>query len=613
MKRTGLLLLCMLSSCIVAFALLASAFAQTAQPMQDSTALPSKQSKEEQEKLQKALEGKALKLLETTMADAQSLKLAENQALFKSTGADLLWTRDEKRARSLFQDAVNALTTAMNTGKADSMGNNNYWLLLQSRYQTIQMIAGRDAQFAIDLLRSSHPVLPEGLDFSYGGQDPELMLEQSIAAQAAEKDPKLALKVAREGLKKGVSLNVLNLLRRLQQKDSDAATQLATDIVRKVGTEDLAVNHEAAATASELLRAVLRPEQDNPGQVGNAKVKPLVLDDESIRDLIDVVVTGALSTANQNPSILLQLQSMLPELEKRVPGRIPQLRQRLAEVTQTLDPRTRTWMQYEQVMRNGSPEELLAATADAPPLMRKDLYMIAIGKLTQGGGVERARQIAKENLSGAEREQALAGIDRQAMTNAIKEQKIDEAKEIISRMVSREARASAFAELAAAMVMAQGERKLALELLDEARKLITTPPGNQKQIDALMQVAGAYALVEPARAFELINPLIVQTNEMITAAALLAKFGSGQELFRRDEMLLQHTFMAANGPYIQHLKKLTSLARADFERTKTAVDGFQREEIRLMGRLLIAQSVLSDRFDEKNPGQMLFGAGIMWH
>ena len=613
MRRTGFLSFCTLSSCILAFVLLASAFAQTAQPVQDSTALPSKQSKEEQEKLQKALEVKALKLLESTMADAESLKLAENQALFKSTGADLLWTRDEKRARSLFQDAVNALTTAMNTGKADSMGNNNYWLLLQSRYQTIQMIAGRDAQFAIDLLRSSHPVLPEGLDFSYGGQDPELMLEQSIAAQAAEKDPKLALKVAREGLKKGVSLNVLNLLRRLQQKDSDAATQLARDIVRKVGTEDLAVNHEAAATASELLRAVLRPEQDNPGQVGNAKVKPLVLDDETIRDLIEVVVTGALSTANQNPTILIQLQSMLPELEKRVPGRIPQLRQRLADVTQTLDPRTKTWMQYEQVMRNGSPEELVAVTADAPPQMRKELYMMAIGKLLRGGGVERARQIAKENLSGAEREQALAGIDRQAMANAIKEQKIDEAKEIISRMVSREARAGAFAELAAAIVMAQGERKLALELLDEARKLITTPPGNQKQIDALMQVAGAYALVEPARAFELINPLIVQANEMITAAALLAKFGSGQELFRRDEMLLQHTFMAANGPYIQHLKKLTSLARADFERTKTAVDGFQREEIRLMGRLLIAQSVLSDRLDDKNPAQMIFGAGIMWH
>ena len=75
-------------------------------------------------------------------------------------------------------------------------------------------------------------------------------------------------------------------------------------------------------------------------------------------------------------------------------------------------------------------------------------------------------------------------------------------------------------------------------------------------------------------------------------------------------MLLQHSFSAANGPYVQHLRKLTSLARADFERTKTAVDGFQRNEIRLMGRLLIAQSVLSDRLGkDKNPSQDVFGVG----
>jgi len=231
--------------------------------------------------------------------------------------------------------------------------------------------------------------------------------------------------------------------------------------------------------------------------------------------------------------------------------------------------------------------------------------MMAAGKLMHAGDVDRARQITKDNLTGAERDQMLARVDQMAIANAIKRNKIDDAKEIIQRLSSREARAGAFAELAAAIVMAQGDRKLALEL-----KLIDSPPANQKQIDALMQVAGAYALVEPPRAFELINPLIVQANEMIAAAALLDKFGSGQGLFKRGEMLLQLSFSAANGPYVQHLRKLTSLARADFERTKTTVDGFQRDEIRLLARLLIAQSVLSDRLaNDKNQHQSFFGPG----
>jgi hypothetical protein len=605
MKRTA-----PLSLCILAFALLTPTFAQTAQPTKDS--------KEEQEKLQKALEGKALKLLDSTLADAQMLKLVENQALFHSVAADLLWTRDEKRARSLFQDALNSLTVALNSSEPDRGRDNTYSILVQSRFQTIQTIAGRDAQFALDLLRSSRPVVPEGSDLSYGMHDPELMLEQSIAAQAAEKDPKLALKIAQESLKKGVSLNLLHLLRRLQQKESEAATQLAGDIVKKIRTEDLTTNHEAAFAAVELLRSILQPTRNDldptiPGQ-GNAKLKPLALDDDTVRDLAEKVVNVALSASNFGKGALIevqvQVQSLLPELEKRVPEQTTQLRQRLAEVTQTVDPRMKAWMQYQPLLRNGSTDAILTAAADAPPQMRNSLYMMAARKLMQAGDVDRARQITKDNLSGAERDQMLALIDQLAIANAIKRNKIDDAKDIILRLSSREARAGAFAELAAAIILAQGDRKLALELLDEARKLINSPPANQKQIDALMQVAGAYALVEPARAFELINPLIVQANEMIAAAALLDKFGSGRGLFKRGEMLLQHSFSAANGPYVQHLRKLTSLARSDFERTKTAVDGFQRNEIRLMGRLLIAQSVLSDRLgNDKNPNQNFFGVG----
>ncbi len=604
MRRTGLF-----SFLVVAFALLTSSLA----PAFAQTALPTKDSKEEQEKLQKALEGKALKLLDSTVVDAQMLKLLENQALFQSVAADLLWTRDEKRARSLFQDAVNSLTLALNSSEPDRGRDNTYWILSQVRFQTIQTIAGRDPQFALDLLRASPLVVPEGSDMNDGMPDQEFMMEQSIAAQATEKNPKLALKMAQESLKKGVSVSLLHLLERLQRKDSEAATLLAVDIVKKIRTEDLTINQEAALAAAELLRSILQPrnglDAPIPGQ-SSAKVKPLVLDDETIRDLAETVVNAALSASRHNPQGLIQVQSLLPDLEKRLPGRTQQLRQRLAEVTQTVNPRMRAWMQYEPLMRNGSTDAILTAAADAPPHMRNSLYMMAAGKLMHAGDVDRARQITKDNLSGAERDQMLARIDQLAIANAIKRNKIDDAKEIILRLSSREARAGAFAELAAAIILAQGDRKLALELIDEARKLINSPPANQKQIDALMQVAGAYALVEPARAFELINPLIVQANEMIAAAALLDKFGSGQGFFKRGEMLLHHSFSAAQGSYVQHLRKLTSLARADFERTKTAVDGFQRDELRLLGRLLITQSVLSDGLrNDTNPNQNFFGGG----
>lgn len=597
MRRTGLL-----SLCVLAFALLTPAFAQTAPPTK---------SKEDQEKLQKALEAKALKLLDSTLADAQMLKLVENQALFQSVAADLLWKREEKRARSLFQEATNTLTQAINASE-DRGRNNDYWMLVHTRFQILQTISLHDPSFALELLRASRPAVAEDSDFNLGSYDQELALEQSIAAQAAEKDPKLALKIAQETLKKGVSMSLLRLLTRLQQKDSEAATRLAGDIVKKIRAEN--AGQEAETTALELLRMIVQPatvasDGTLRGQQ-TTKVTPLTVDDDTTRDLAEVVVNAALNASSYNPGALIEVQSLLPDLEKRLPGRMPQLRQRLAEVNQSMDPRTRSWMQYEPLLRNGSTDALLAAAADAPPHLKNNLYLMAAGKLIHAGDLDRARQITKDNLSGEERDQMMAYLDQQAIARAIKLNKIEEAKQIISRLGSREARTGALAELAAAIMTTQGDRKLALELLEDARKLVNIPPSNQKQIDAVLQLASAYALVEPARAFELLNPLILQANEMIGAAALLDKFGSGQGFFRSGEMRLQHGFSAANGPYAQHLRKLTSLARADFERTKNAVDQFQRDEIRLMGRLLIAQSVLSDRLGiERNLNQWYFGGG----
>ena len=50
-----------------------------------------------------------------------------------------------------------------------------------------------------------------------------------------------------------------------------------------------------------------------------------------------------------------------------------------------------------------------------------------------------------------------------------------------------------------------------------------------------------------------------------------------------------------NAIYSQYGAALSALARADFDRAKTAADRFQRNEANLMARLLIAQAVLSNR------------------
>jgi len=570
---------------------------------QTSSSLP--ESKEEKEKARKELERKALALLNETLDSAPGLKLAENRALVQAQAADLLWTREEKRARALFRDAMTGAGEALQSAGAQSSRRDmSYWMLVQSRSQTLQMIAARDPQLALDLLRATRPASQENTesDENFEMGDQELRLEQSIAAQVAESDPKRALQIAQESLNKGVTFGLINVLHRLQQKDAEAATRLAGDIVKKLQADNLTTNQEGSFTAMELLRSVLSP-QTQPNTFGmrssvqaTEKIKPLSLDDQIIRDLAGVVVNAALKSPLGGPGLLMQLQPVLPELEKRIPERAAQLRRKIGEMNQSLDPQAKAWMQFESFSRGGSTDAVLDAAAKAPAEVRGGLYSMAAMRLLQTGETERARQVITQNLSGTERDQLLALIDRAAITRALEQGKLDEAKQLVSGIRAKERRASALAQLAAG-VAAKGDRKAALSLLDEARGLIDRQPDNQKEIEALLEVARGYALVDPARAFELLDPLINQANEMLAAAALLEKFGSGPGLFRKGEMVLQPGFAGGGALYGQYVKALAELARADFERTKSAADKFGRDEVRLMARLLIAQSVLSDRPD----------------
>ncbi len=124
------------------------------------------ESKEEKEKVQKELERKALALLNNTIESAQGLKLAENRALIQAQAAELLWTRDEKRARALFRDAMIGAGEALrNAGEQKSSRRDmSYWALVQSRTQTLQMIATRDPQLALDLLRATRPTSNENTE-----------------------------------------------------------------------------------------------------------------------------------------------------------------------------------------------------------------------------------------------------------------------------------------------------------------------------------------------------------------------------------------------------------------------------------------------------------------
>ena len=66
------------------------------------------------------LERRTLALLDETVAGAWGFKLPENRSFILTNAADLLWTRDEKRARNMFWEALNSLNLPATPALEDS-------------------------------------------------------------------------------------------------------------------------------------------------------------------------------------------------------------------------------------------------------------------------------------------------------------------------------------------------------------------------------------------------------------------------------------------------------------------------------------------------------------
>src|SRR5262245_39863028 len=81
------------------------------------------QATDSQDKEKLTPEKKAFLLLDQVVSEAGGLKLAENRVYVQMSAADLLWDRDEARARGLFSEASAGIAEMMRRNDAASDQN----------------------------------------------------------------------------------------------------------------------------------------------------------------------------------------------------------------------------------------------------------------------------------------------------------------------------------------------------------------------------------------------------------------------------------------------------------------------------------------------------------
>src|SRR5258705_4392167 len=147
------------------------------------------------------------------------------------------------------------------------------------------------------------------------------------------------------------------------------------------------------------------------------------------------------------------------------------------------------------------------------------------------------------------------------------------------------------AEIAVALEK-KGKHDEALSLLDQAQVLIKIDLNSETQTNALLALVGAYALVEPAKAFGIIERTVDRANDEMAKVLLLDKIVRSGMLKKGEIQMRQSGIMPIDFAVFKYGKSVAALAKADFDRTRAAADRFERYELRLMARLLLAQALL---------------------
>jgi hypothetical protein len=597
-------------SLILLLAISSSVFTQT------PTATPQT---EEQRKAQKELERKALNLLDDVLKDADSFKHAENRIRIRAAVAFVLWKYDEARARILFRDAMASLIDLLKDQAVEDPAEAQKMFEgpRQLRSEMLQMLAQRDARMTRELMRATRT--PSG-NTRGATEDPDLQMDLVLATQVASSDPKLAAEIAKDSLSKGLAYQLTNIVSAIRAKDPEVAAQLAGDIMTKLRMEKLDSSSEARSVAVSLLQiATESPEADAKS---TGKETPSLLEQSALRELAEMVTAEALRSPAQNADMLSSLQSIMPAVEKYAPARASQLRQKVPQKTsdedvQVEDVGVAEWGKYRALLEKGSADELLSAAPKAPQQMRDMLYERAAAKMMEEGDAERARQLINEKVPDpAQRKQMLAQLDQFSAAAAAAQGKVEQTRKMLATLRTNEERVMLLAQLASGAA-AKGEKKIALQLLEEARGMISQRAKNINQLGAQLMVARVYAQLDPARSLAILEPIVDQLNELLGAATVLGGFFV-EELVRDDEIMLgpisQLFNLASNDFLQQYVGDINALARADFDRTKALIDKFQREEIRTMMRLLLAQSILSPRPAPPASGMpvtTLIGAPVM--
>jgi hypothetical protein len=543
---------------------------------------------------------KGMALLLETAQHLDQFRRPENRVEMELEAAQLLWPSDEKQAQKLITQAMETVKEVIAQHVDPEPENDDNQLGMKLRTQVIRVLAPHDPEAALKFLRATRQAT-ETPSAMYGQVDPEIQLESTLVNQVIATDPKRAYELAEDLLSRSFSSQLIETLNRLAQKDQDLAGRLARAMAKRIESQDLIKTREAAYLAGSLLQ-VLRTSQQIVNQSGDGADHNGLLSGEEFRELFLKVVTDLLTFSSadmtfytpelDNARVLAAtIRQLDAEVKTYAADRGALIEKKVADLTGPMQQMPAEWQRYQNAAGNESVDVALDTISQAPAPMRDYLVQQVVTRVANSGDPQRAQQIIAERISNpTQRIQALYNLRQQAVTNAATRGNIDEALRLVSKFKTAQERINLITQILG-NIGPQTKRSLAVQYIEQAKNLVTTSARAQdaQQMDTLLQMAAVLGRFDATRAFQIVDPLIDQFNEISAAAVTMNGFG--HDFYDDGELITSNDNPVASTAN-ELSSTLATLAMFDFDRAKIAADGIQRMDVRLSVFLAIAQQTL---------------------
>jgi hypothetical protein len=377
----------------------------------------------------------------------------------------------------------------------------------------------------------------------------------------------------------------------------------------KLMRQDLVKTREAAYLAASLLNVVRSAQL---GTNGDGAASGRILSEQDQRDLflklVDEVTAYSAPTpiTNFTPeydaarSLAMVIRQMPNELKAYAADRAVSVDKKLDDlIGQTQQPLA-DWQRYQATITSAPVETALDSVTEAPAQMRDYLYQQVASRIATSGDTARARQIISERVSNpAQRQVALQSLLQQEVNSAADKGRYEEAFRLLSKMPAGAERAAMVTTILDQL--GPGVKKqLALQYLVQGKNMITAAPRaeDQEQMHSLLVLARVFARYDVNQAFEIVEPLLEQFNEVSAAAVTMNGFD--RNYYREGELITSNENPIAQMANL-FSETLAECAMHDFDRAKTTAEGLNRLEVRIRAFLLIAQRTMDIPLEPEEP------------